>query len=504
MSTGTRPKLAGSGYDGCAPTATPKRAARSTAVRREAASPACPPQAMLALEITANIASSSAVGTPATVSPRSAFRSIEAIRRAQRPTRRVRSEHAPGGLRLRKGIDPADCARARARQDGPHAPILRARRRRHPSCRSATSPSSSEPSTAPSTPSKASTSTSAAGETLAIVGESGSGKSTTAMAVIGLLPGNGRVDQGQHPLRGRGPGRRPGERDAQQSAARQIGLVPQDPMSNLNPGRQDRYAGRRDAARPRSGHAQERRPQGGRDARAAGLPDAAERAKQYPHEFSGGMRQRALIAIGLACNPKLLIADEPTSALDVTVQRTILDQLERMTGELGTALMLITHDLGLAAERAVARRRDAPRRIVEQGPARQILEDPQEPYTQALVKAAPSVAAVRLRPEAFRKLTSEEPRMPRPVPRRRRHAGGRRRASEARRHRPVARRITSSRSRASPRCSRSAAAKRTSPPSTTCRSRSPAAKRSRSSASRVRARRRPRAWCSRSSTRPRA
>ena len=245
----------------------------------------------------------------------------------------------------------------------------------------------------------------AAGETLAIVGESGSGKSTTAMAVIGLLPGNGKVTKGSILFEGEDLVGAP-ESVMRGIRGGSIGLVPQDPMSNLNPvakiGTQvaetllaHGLATRRDVDRKVV-----------ETLAAAGLPDAKERAKQYPHEFSGGMRQRALIAIGLACNPKLLIADEPTSALDVTVQRTILDQLQRMTGELGTALMLITHDLGLAAERAsrvVVMHRG---RIVEQGPARQILEDPQEAYTQALVKAAPSVAAVRLRPEAFRKLTS--------------------------------------------------------------------------------------------------
>ncbi len=245
----------------------------------------------------------------------------------------------------------------------------------------------------------------AAGETLAIVGESGSGKSTTAMAVIGLLPGNGQVTKGSILFEGEDLVGAP-ESVMRGIRGGSIGLVPQDPMSNLNPvakiGTQ--------VAETLLAHGLATRKDVDRRVvetlAAAGLPDAAARAKQYPHEFSGGMRQRALIAIGLACNPKLLIADEPTSALDVTVQRTILDQLERMTGELGTALMLITHDLGLAAERAsrvVVMHRG---RIVEQGPARQILEDPQEPYTQALVRAAPSVAAVRLRPEAFRKLTS--------------------------------------------------------------------------------------------------
>ena len=241
----------------------------------------------------------------------------------------------------------------------------------------------------------------AAGETLAIVGESGSGKSTTAMAVIGLLPGNGRVTSGSIRLEGE---ELVGASESVMRTVRgaTIGLVPQDPMSNLNPvskiGTQ--------IAETLLAHGLATRKDVDRKVvetlEAAGLPNAAERAKQYPHEFSGGMRQRALIAIGLACNPKLLIADEPTSALDVTVQKTILDQLGRMTTDLGTSVMLITHDLGLAAERAsqvVVMHRG---RIVEQGPARQILEDPQQPYTQALVKAAPSVSAVRLRPEVFR------------------------------------------------------------------------------------------------------
>jgi peptide/nickel transport system ATP-binding protein len=185
----------------------------------------------------------------------------------------------------------------------------------------------------------------AAGETLAIVGESGSGKSTTAMAVIGLLPGNGKVTQGSILFQGENlVGAN--ENVMRGIRGRSIGLVPQDPMSNLNPvakiGTQiaetllaHGLATRRDVDRKVV-----------ETLAAAGLPNAAERAKQYPHEFSGGMRQRALIAIGLACDPKLLIADEPTSALDVTVQKTILDQLGRMTTERGTSVMLITHDLG--------------------------------------------------------------------------------------------------------------------------------------------------------------
>ncbi len=239
-----------------------------------------------------------------------------------------------------------------------------------------------------------------AGGTLAIVGESGSGKSTTAMAAIGLLAGNGRVSSGSIMFDGQELVGMP-ESKMRHIRGGKIGLVPQDPMSNLNPvtrvGQQiaetllTHKAATKQDVKAKVIEVMER----------AGIPDPAKRAKQYPHELSGGLRQRVLIAIGLACRPKLLIADEPTSALDVTVQQVILDQIDEMTQELGSSVLLITHDLGLAAERAqhlVVMHRG---KVVEHGDARQILESPQHPYTQSLVKAAPSVAAARLLPESF-------------------------------------------------------------------------------------------------------
>ncbi|UVJ38436.1 ABC transporter ATP-binding protein [Arthrobacter sp. CJ23] len=242
------------------------------------------------------------------------------------------------------------------------------------------------------------------GETVAIVGESGSGKSTTALAAIGLLPANGRVSGGQILL--------DGEDIAHVSESRMIelrgntiGMVPQDPMSNLNPvwkiGAQVRETLR--------ANGKESNPADVAKVLAeAGLPDSARRAKQYPHEFSGGMRQRALIAIGLSCQPRLLIADEPTSALDVTVQRQILDHLETMTTDLGTAVLLITHDLGLAAERAdkvVVMYRG---QVVEAGPSLELLRNPQHPYTQRLVASAPSLASRRIQAAKEQGIESQE------------------------------------------------------------------------------------------------
>ncbi|WP_290598646.1 MULTISPECIES: ABC transporter ATP-binding protein [Lawsonella] len=232
------------------------------------------------------------------------------------------------------------------------------------------------------------------GETVAIVGESGSGKSTTARAIIDLLPATGHVTSGSIVFQGE---ELVGASDKQMSAirGRKIGLVPQDPMTNLNPvwtiGQQitealaANHIAKGKAAKARACEL----------LAEAGMPEPEKHFNQYPHEFSGGMCQRALIAIGLHARPALLIADEPTSALDVTVQKQILDHLEGLIENLGTAVLLITHDLGLAAERATRVIVMQHGHIVEQGPSREILTNPQHPYTKKLIAAAPSLAAQR-------------------------------------------------------------------------------------------------------------
>ncbi len=234
------------------------------------------------------------------------------------------------------------------------------------------------------------------GETVAIVGESGSGKSTAMHAVMNLLPGTGHISGGSIDWNGRelvGIHRR----DMESIRGREIGLVPQDPMSNLNPvwsvGFQVEEAIRANGlARGRK----EVKRRAIEVLEQAGLKDAEKRMRQYPHQFSGGMKQRALIGIGLSADPQLLIADEPTSALDVTVQRVVLDHLAARTRELGTAVVFITHDLGLAAERAEKLIVMYRGNIVESGPSREILQDPKHPYTKRLVSAAPSLASRRI------------------------------------------------------------------------------------------------------------
>jgi peptide/nickel transport system ATP-binding protein len=236
-----------------------------------------------------------------------------------------------------------------------------------------------------------------AGQTVAVVGESGSGKSTTAAAILGLLAPGGRITGGRILFDGveitaAGP------RQLRSIRGRAIGFVPQDPVTNLNPvwkvGIQIREALRandvvqRDAVPGRSVEL----------LAEAGMSDPATQARRYPHQLSGGMCQRALIALGLTGRPRLLIADEPTSALDVTVQRQVLDRLQRLTSELGTAVLLITHDVALAAERAeqlVVMHRGM---VVESGAPQDVLTDPQHEYTRRLVAAAPSLSAQRRTP----------------------------------------------------------------------------------------------------------
>jgi len=223
-----------------------------------------------------------------------------------------------------------------------------------------------------------------AGQTVAIVGESGSGKSTTAAAILGLLPPGGRISAGRIIFDGIDL-TAADRRELRSVRGSGIGYVPQDPMTNLNPvwrvGFQVREA-------LRANNVDRSATQLLAD---AGMPDPILRAAQYPHQLSGGMCQRALIAIGLAGRPQLLIADEPTSALDVTVQRQVLDHLGQLTGELGTAVLLITHDLALAAERAEHLVVMHDGSVVESGVAQDVLRNPQHPYTQRLVAAAPSL-----------------------------------------------------------------------------------------------------------------
>jgi oligopeptide/dipeptide ABC transporter ATP-binding protein len=233
------------------------------------------------------------------------------------------------------------------------------------------------------------------GELLGVVGESGSGKSVTMMSLLGLLPAPpAEVREGQVLLGGRDLLKGSAE-DLRRARGREVGFVFQDPMTSLNPvftvGFQIMEPLRKhmgmDKARAR--------------ARAVellelvGIPDAARRLRDYPHQFSGGMRQRVMIAIALACDPKVLIADEPTTALDVTIQAQILELVHDLRRKLGMAIIWITHDLGVIAGIADRVMVMYGGQVVEQGPVAAIFRDPAHPYTRALLGTVPKLHGPR-------------------------------------------------------------------------------------------------------------
>lgn len=234
------------------------------------------------------------------------------------------------------------------------------------------------------------------GETVGLVGESGSGKTMTGMAIMGLLPKGGSVSGGDILLNGRDLAKC-SEKDMQAVRGMEVGMVFQDPMTALNP----TMAIGKQVAEPLRRHL-------GLSKAAAmdrvvellslvGMPRPREQAREYPHQLSGGLRQRVVIAIALACNPKLLIADEPTTALDVTIQAQILDLLDHLREQFKLGVILITHDMGVVAGRADKVEVMYAGRIVEEAPTEDLFNEPRHPYAEALLASLPDLESDRSR-----------------------------------------------------------------------------------------------------------
>jgi oligopeptide/dipeptide ABC transporter ATP-binding protein len=248
-----------------------------------------------------------------------------------------------------------------------------------------------------------------AGRTLGIVGESGCGKSVTALSIMGLIPKPpARIVEGTVTFQGRDLTTLP-ERELEDVRGREMAMIFQDPMTSLNPTLRirtqitevlDRHFGysKEDARRRAVELLEEVR-----------IPRAAQRLDDYPHRFSGGMRQRVMIAIALACNPKLLIADEPTTALDVTVQAEILDLLEDLRQEHEMGMIIITHDMGVVAETADDVAVMYAGQIVEQAPTQELFDQPEHPYTEALLGALPQLEGEDVRFGRLRSIPGRPP-----------------------------------------------------------------------------------------------
>jgi oligopeptide transport system ATP-binding protein len=232
------------------------------------------------------------------------------------------------------------------------------------------------------------------GETLGVVGESGSGKSVTAMSILRLVQHPGKIVGGQVLFEGRDL-LKLNENEMRKVRGKEIAMIFQDPMTSLNPvltvGRQ--------LSEPLVTHMGLNKDQALKESvdllKMVGIPNAAERIKNYPHHFSGGMRQRVMIAMALACRPKLVIADEPTTALDVTIQAQILELLEKLQAETGTSVMIITHALGVVAGMADRINVMYAGHIVETASSDELFENPRHPYTMGLLKSIPRLDEAR-------------------------------------------------------------------------------------------------------------